>query len=573
MTGMTLAETRPVVNDKVGPRCRGKGDGIALAFVLAVGLVGGAAAGCRGGGGPATAVGPGDAGADRPPPSGDAEGRDAAGGPDAGATDGAARADARQPVQPVGSCAATSGRRLRARHLRSDDGTVRELVGWWDSERRESCQFRRATDGTLRCLPERESVLWIGEVAHYADAACALPLAPRQPAACPPRRYVEWRPSSSCSSNPATLAPFGDPLATGAAIHTRSGAGCAATPADGPYAAIGPAVPPTAFVEATGAPSTSARITTTALVAGDGAREPCALPGTPGPAAVGLDLAPGLFIDGERGEECSPGRAGDGKVRCLPHIPQWRQLGHADPGCTTPAVGLAASCARPAYAVEPNPLGPSTCPASSNAWKVRRLGPPLADAYGFAQTMSSAPTFPVCSRLETNPQLTFYPLAEELPAASFAELELTSTGTGRLRPLAYQAPGGARLFLGRFEDTSRGEECTAAFAGDGRLRCLPANAAYRIAAAFSDAACLQPVRVAVLVAPCPVAPERALVADESAACPRQVRLYAAGARERRPLFYRATDGGCSAWNPQVSFVAIGDELPPAAFAALEATTE
>ena len=557
MTGMTIARGWQAMRDRVGRKREAM-------ILLIAGLVAGSAAGCGGSGGQGKPGRPGDAGADRPPPG------DAAGAPDTGTGDGVAR-DA--VWQPVGSCVATSGRRLRARYLRSDDGTVRELVGWWDSERRESCQFRRATDGKLRCLPERGSIRWTGEVTHHADAACTTPLTLTQPAFCPPHRYVEWRPSASCSSNPASLATFGEPVASGAAIYTRSGAGCATTAADGSYAPIGPEVPPAAFVEASGAPSTTARITTTALVASDGAREPCALPGTLGPAALSLDLAPALFMDSERGEACSPGRAGDGKIRCLPQIPSWRQLGSADPDCKIPAVGFAASCAAPPYAVEANQLLLTTCPTLSNAWKVRRLGPALPTAYAFMQTMSSAPSVPICGRLQPNAEVTFYPFAEEIPAGTFAELELASSGAGRLRPRAYQAGGGARLFVGRFEDTSRGEECVAALAGDGRVRCLPASPAYRVAAAFTDASCTQPVRVALLSAACPVAPEKALVAEESPSCPRQVRLYAAGPKEQRPLFYKSADGRCPAWNAQVSFVAVGDEISPGAFAALEEITE
>lgn len=84
-------------------------------------------------------------------------------------------------ISPVRDAAAqmTSGSRLRARYLVSDDG-ARSFVGWYDSARSENCSFMPAPDGVTRCLPfvpAQVSKLLSGA---FGDSTCTRRIAQRQ---------------------------------------------------------------------------------------------------------------------------------------------------------------------------------------------------------------------------------------------------------------------------------------------------------------------------------------------------------------------------------------------------------
>ena len=52
-----------------------------------------------------------------------------------------------------GSGSPGDGSRLKRRWIETDDGAI-DTFDWWDSLRKESCAFRAASDGKLRCLPK-----------------------------------------------------------------------------------------------------------------------------------------------------------------------------------------------------------------------------------------------------------------------------------------------------------------------------------------------------------------------------------------------------------------------------------
>jgi hypothetical protein len=83
-------------------------------------------------------------------------------------------AGADEPAQP------TSGSRLRAAWVVSDDG-ARQFSGWRDTQRGgEECSFGIAADGVLRCLPLADGIF----VNYFGDSACSQRLFVRS-AGCP----------------------------------------------------------------------------------------------------------------------------------------------------------------------------------------------------------------------------------------------------------------------------------------------------------------------------------------------------------------------------------------------------
>ncbi|WP_437714962.1 hypothetical protein WMF45_00235 [Sorangium sp. So ce448] len=79
-------------------------------------------------------------------------------------------------TDPVPSAAAdpVSGSRLKARFITADDGSKAYTPDvWFDSERGENCQFIKAADGQLRCLPTEHRA---SAGSYYSDEACTRPL-------------------------------------------------------------------------------------------------------------------------------------------------------------------------------------------------------------------------------------------------------------------------------------------------------------------------------------------------------------------------------------------------------------
>jgi len=82
-------------------------------------------------------------------------------------------ANGNPPLAPAPSNEYGNGTRLRARVLRtigSDGSHGRTLVGWYDGQRKEECEFTPASDGTTRCMP---TVIDYAE--GYRDASCTAP--------------------------------------------------------------------------------------------------------------------------------------------------------------------------------------------------------------------------------------------------------------------------------------------------------------------------------------------------------------------------------------------------------------
>lgn len=114
---------------------------------------------------------------------------------------------------PPGDPAATlffAGARLKPVSLgapgRPDD--EHQLLHWYDTQRDENCQFARAADGEMRCLPKPAFAQY---PLRFADSACEVPLVFSLPGeGCEaPREAVAWTPRQQPSADPTCDEPMG----------------------------------------------------------------------------------------------------------------------------------------------------------------------------------------------------------------------------------------------------------------------------------------------------------------------------------------------------------------------------
>lgn len=141
-----------------------------------------------------------------------------------------------------------NGTRLRARVFNGSDGS-REFDVWHDSARGEDCTFRTASDGTLRCMPAASYSPYFA-----AGSNCGTPIYYHsQPTGTcvPVADYLEAPIGNVCNS--PSLHARGAMMVSPANVMYRSNAVCVtiAAPNLGVYYALGAALPPSEFVEAT----------------------------------------------------------------------------------------------------------------------------------------------------------------------------------------------------------------------------------------------------------------------------------------------------------------------------------
>src|SRR4051812_31745401 len=68
------------------------------------------------------------------------------------------------PVKDTNADVTQSGGRLKAKFLSGADGSKQFLFEWRDTQRKEDCKYRSASDLKTRCLPAGLPI------AYYADA-------------------------------------------------------------------------------------------------------------------------------------------------------------------------------------------------------------------------------------------------------------------------------------------------------------------------------------------------------------------------------------------------------------------
>lgn len=114
-----------------------------------------------------------------------------------------------------------SGTRLKVRRYVSPDGAS-QPIGWFDSERNESCSFAVASDGQSRCLPIPGAHYDVG--LYYTDAGCSMPAVVQSTAACTAAPAYAYTLSADCSTR-YRIFEVGSKVTSGD-YYTKSGETC-----------------------------------------------------------------------------------------------------------------------------------------------------------------------------------------------------------------------------------------------------------------------------------------------------------------------------------------------------------
>jgi len=116
-----------------------------------------------------------------------------------------------------------------------------------------------------------------------------------------------------------------------------------------------------------------------------------------------------------------------------------------------------------------------------------------------------------------------------------------------------------------FYDSLTGEDCSAAFAGDGKMRCVP-RSRFETQVFYTDAACSDPVYLKD--ATCDH--KYLELFDRSVACMPQVQLFAPGAAYTGPTFQAGPSGTCVPnTTPNLTFARKGALVDPSTLAEVE----
>ncbi len=150
------------------------------------------------------------------------------------------------PVSAANADNPLSGTRLKAKHLSATDGSKQFNYSWRDSPRNEDCQFMRASDGKLRCLPNQYA--W---AQYFADSACTKPVATTLTSCGAPPYLITYVSNGCADGGRYSLYKRGAQVAT---VYYGAPGACQQTPIEtGKTAWVvdGAEIPPSSFVEAT----------------------------------------------------------------------------------------------------------------------------------------------------------------------------------------------------------------------------------------------------------------------------------------------------------------------------------
>jgi hypothetical protein len=267
--------------------------------------------------------------------------------------------------------------------LTADDG-ARGFSRFVDVARAQTCYFRDATDGSLRCLPSGDAYV---STSTFANASCTIPAASRSATACP-------APTTAQSSTPQGCSYVTRVFSVGASAPTPYYQGASCTSFNGgssQYFAAGAEIAPTSFADARVVPpSGGARVQAKQLLLRGGEPYPFGL------------------RDTQRNEDCYFMNAGDGTSRCLPSAGAQVYF-YTDAQCTQRIASryTGGGCATPPTLAQQ--YDDSTCPARTRLFAV---GSPIAPGTLYVKTTSG------CLQTSTS-STTFYALGAEVPASSF----------------------------------------------------------------------------------------------------------------------------------------------------------
>lgn len=271
----------------------------------------------------------------------------------------------------------------------SDDG-ARRLWAFQDAASRTPCELRRASDGSVRCLPRSDGFSWSS---LFSDLTCTMP-AGLSPAACFPLTQVRRPLAGACPSRSAVHR-------AGARLEmaTLRGADCSASrfslsgePA-APFA-LGEEVPPSTFADGSHELSPgSGRLRTS------GYR-----------SALGVQRE-AVLHDTRWTTDCTAELAADGLPRCLPT--NRARLGEtvwADPACTVPvAFRDPFVLCEPTFAEQ---LDDTACPVRHRIFRV--VGPHQGDVYVSADG--------ACTAGSSVDSQAYYDLSPEIPPTEFVAM-------------------------------------------------------------------------------------------------------------------------------------------------------
>lgn len=279
---------------------------------------------------------------------------------------------------------------LEAAYLEGDDGS-RGFLELRDTQHGVACEPFSTAAG-VRCLPKKTVLGDDAKVtrpplgSYFADAACGskLDLYGGFEVCSGERKF--FRASDACNQ-PSDGVWSATAVTTGNIWYRTSGGACAATTVgSGAHTVQGPSVAPAEFPAVTAAdPAKTGRLVPKAVKAGSA-------------------LSTSGFQDTDRNETCTPRRAADGVVRCLPQA-MAAQAYFEDAACTQRIVFASGACAPKYFEVDD---------ACRSGARIHQVGTSATGGNYYSLTQLGC--------LPMGAAAPFLRVGAEIPGASFAAL-------------------------------------------------------------------------------------------------------------------------------------------------------
>jgi hypothetical protein len=275
----------------------------------------------------------------------------------------------------------------------------------------------------------------------------------------------------------------------------------------------------------------------------------------------------GTILDTARDQACTPMKASDGKLRCLPGGGYDTKADtFADPACTQPlASGQGAA---PPNGVALGILSPATGEACDRVvrWEVRQLDG-LHTGSGFRLSDGS------CVATGLSARETWYRTGAVLPPETFVAIDdgdiVAVKPDARISERRWRAEDGAWLRAGLF-DTAEQRPCDEIVTSDGQVRCVPVPR-FRLAGSSKGQADCGGPTLADQVA-CPA--DTADIVLSGMTCAGQYEVHAIGQPYQAAQRFARNDAGACVASPNfVGTVVPGAVIEPSRYASLEVVRE
>ncbi len=460
------------------------------------------------------------------------------GGDDTGPEDEPGDEDDGDEAEEVASCEPTAGSRLKLAVTEHDDGSS-AVLGFFDSERGERCEFADAGDGVLRCLPDLDALgpFSVGMI-NYTDAACTSPVVASYVDA-PTPTVVHSVDAGSCTVARRFYA-VGAPrsIAADASLYTRDADGSCGEVSWSPdvvrFHAIGAEIPTSAFVAGEPSWSETGRVALRVITGDDG--------------SVACDFD--TLVDTELDQACRLVQVDDDDIRCVPR-PVAAAVYTGDTCDGTAISGTVVDqCADEV---------PRMVTESSERCQVR-VREVVAD-----QVMSDVmigDQYGTCEAADVGD--TVRRLGEPVDLETLPRFERRYVADGDRLERGELVSGDLATFRRQFRDTLRDMACTFETASDGALRCLPSSnsgSAADMILAYTDEDCQTELRLAMVASDClPEVPRYVL--------DRQVEgttVHELGPVYPGTLYRKTSGGGCERSSTPGTRYSVGPVVSPADF--------